>query len=432
MKRSGSLALPAVLVLVAFVGGMVVARPLSAGRFDPYHKLAIFTKVLSYIENNYVEDISESELMYGAARGLTEVLDPHSRFMDPDEYAKLKQETEGNAEIIGIGIDLEKRKRGFVVVSPIEGSPAWRAGIESGDLIDRIDGVDAGPLDWSDAIARIQGPAGSEVTLVIVRRGRTLTMRIKREKFEVRAVEWRLLGEGYGYIKLRVFSSIADAKVLEGLEDLQRQTQKTGGIKGIILDVRHNPGGLLDQGVKVADRFVADGLIVRTVGKAGKEMDRQMAHSRGTWLGFPMVVLVDNATASAAEIVAGALQDHERAVVLGTPTFGKGSVQTVMTIDGCGAKPCGLKLTVSRYYTPSGRSIQGQGIMPNILVDATAPPVDSSDGDVVRERSFDRHLRNEQGEKPIEVKRMADYQLQVALDYLKSWAVFSKQSVKKG
>jgi carboxyl-terminal processing protease len=370
--------------------------------------------------------------MYGAARGLTEVLDPHSRFMDPDEYQKLKQETEGNAEIIGIGIDLEKRKRGFVVVSPIEGSPAWRAGIESGDLIERIDGVEAAPLDWNDAIARIQGPAGSEVVLSLLRRGHALTVHIKREKFEVKAVEWRLLGEGYGYIKLRVFSAIADAKVLEGLEDLQKQTQKSGGLKGIILDVRHNPGGLLDQGVKVADRFLAEGLIVRTVGKAGKEMDRQMAHSRGTWLGFPMVVLVDGATASAAEIVAGALQDHERAVVLGSPTFGKGSVQTVMTIDGCGAKPCGLKLTVSRYYTPSGRSIQGQGILPNIIVDAAAPPTDSGEGDMLRERNFDRHLRNEQGEKPVEVKRLSDYQLQVALDYLKSWAVFSKQSVKKG
>jgi len=420
------------LVLAAFVGGMVAARPLLAGRFDPYHKLGIFTKVLSYIENNYVEDIPETELMYGAARGLTEVLDPHSRFMDPDEYEKLKQETEGNAEIIGIGIDLEKRKRGFVVVSPIEGSPAWRAGIETGDLIERIDGVEATPLDWNDAISRIQGPAGSEVTLSINRRGHSLNFHIKREKFEVKAVEWRLLAEGYGYLKLRVFSSITDAKVLEGMQEVQEQARKTGGIKGLILDVRHNPGGLLDQGVKVADRFVADGLIVRTVGKAGKEMDRQMAHSRGTWLGFPMVVLVDGATASAAEILAGALQDHQRAVVLGTPTFGKGSVQTVMTIDGCGAKPCGLKLTVSRYYTPSGRSIQGQGILPNIIVDATAPPADSGEGDTLRERNFDRHLRNEQGEKPVEVKRLSDYQLQVALDYLKSWAVFSKQSVKKG
>jgi carboxyl-terminal processing protease len=420
------------LILAAFAGGMAASRPLVAGRFDPYHKLNIFTKVLSYIENNYVEDISESDLMYGAARGLTEVLDPHSRFMDPEEYERLRQETEGNAEIIGIGIDLEKRKRGFVVVSPIEGSPAWRAGIETGDLIERIDGADAAPLDWNDAIARIQGAAGSEVVLVINRRGRAITFHIKREKFEVKAVEWRMLADGYGYIKLRVFSSIADAKVLEGLEDIEKQCAKTGGIKGIILDMRHNPGGLLEQGVKVADRFLADGLIVRTVGKGGKEMDRQMAHSRGTWMGFPMVVLVDGATASAAEIVAGALQDHERAVVLGSPTFGKGSVQTVMTIDGCGPKPCGLKLTVSRYYTPSGRSIQGQGIVPNIVVEATAPPSDSSEGEMMRERNFDRHLRNEQGDKPIEVKRLSDYQLQVAFDYLKSWAVFSKQSVKKG
>jgi len=422
----------ALLIVAAFAGGMVASQPLFAGRFDPYHKLAIFTKVLSYIENNYVEDVPETELMYGAARGLTEALDPHSRFMDPDEYERLKQETEGDAEIIGIGIDLEKRKRGFVVVSPIEGSPAWRAGIETGDLIERIDTVDAGPLDWNDAIARIQGPAGREVTLVLNRRGRAITFHIKREKFEVKAVEWRMLGDGYGYLKLRVFSSITDARVLDGLEDIKKRSEKSGGIKGIILDMRHNPGGLLDQGVKVADRFIAEGLIVRTVGKAGKEMDRQMAHSRGTWLGFPMVVLVDGATASAAEIVAGALQDHERAVVMGSPTFGKGSVQTVMTIDGCGPKPCGLKLTVSRYYTPSGRSIQSQGIQPNILVDSAAPAGDSSDAEMMRERNIDRHLRNEQGDKPVEVKRLADYQLQVALDYLKSWAVFSKQSVKKG
>ena len=418
--------------LCAFAGGMVASRPSRAGRFDPYHKLGVFTKVLSYIENNYVEDVPETELMYGAARGLTEALDPHSRFMDPEEYDRLKKETEGDAEITGIGVDLEKRKRGFVVVSPIEGSPAFRAGIESGDVIDRIDGVEASPLDWNDAVARIQGPAGSEVVLTINRRGREITFKIRREKFEVKAVEWHMLDEGYGYIKLRLFSAITDGKVLEGLQDIQARSASAGGIKGLILDLRHNPGGLLDQGVKVADRFVSEGLIVRTVGKGGKEMDRQMAHTRGTWLGFPMVVLVDGATASAAEIVAGALQDHQRAVVMGTQSFGKGSVQTVMTIDGCGAKPCGLKLTVSRYYTPNGRSIQSQGITPNVVVESAAPVADGADAEIVRERNMERHLRNEQGEKPAEHKRLGDHQLQVALDYLKSWAVFSKQSAKKG
>ncbi len=412
----------------AFLGGLVLSPTLWAGRFDPYRKLGIFSKVLSYIENNYVEDVAEQELMLGAARGLTDVLDPHSRFMDPDEYERLRQETEGDAEITGIGIDLEKRKKGLVVVSPIEGSPAYRAGVEPGDIITKIDGAEASAMEWDDAVARIQGPAGSEVVLLLERRGKQMTFKIKRERFEVKTVEGRVLEEGYGHVKLRIFSSNTDAKLLEALEAIQKQTKT---LKGLILDMRRNPGGLLDQGVKVADRFLTEGMIVKTVGKGGKEMDRQMAHSRGTWAGFPMVVLVDGATASAAEIVAGALQDHQRAVVMGTQTFGKGSVQTVMTIDGCGAKPCGLKLTVSRYYTPSGRSIQNQGITPNVVVDAMPPPSDPNEGEILREKNYERHLRNEQGERPIERKRLADHQLQVALDYLKSWAVFSKQVATK-
>jgi carboxyl-terminal processing protease len=416
----------------AFAAGLAVSRPLSAGRFDPYRKLGIFTKVLSYIENNYVEDISESDLMYGAARGLTDALDPHSRFMDPDEYERLRKETEGDAEITGIGIDVEKRKRGLVVISPIEGSPAARAGIEPGDVIRKIDGSDASALEWEDAVGRIQGPAGSEVVLALERRGRELTLRIRREKFEVKTVEGRLLEDGYGYAKIRIFSSNTDSKLLETLEDIKSKTEKTGGLKGLILDLRRNPGGLLDQGVKVADRFLNEGLIVKTVGKGGREMDRQVAHARGTWNGFPMVVLVDGATASAAEIVAGALQDHDRAVVLGTQTFGKGSVQTVMTIEGCGPKPCGLKLTVSRYYTPSGRSIQNQGITPNVVVEASPPPPDAAETEIMRERNYERHLRNEQGDRAVERKRLSDYQLQVALDYLKSWAVFSRQNARKG
>jgi carboxyl-terminal processing protease len=416
------------LVLAAFSAGLVFARPLSAGRFNPYQKLGVFTKVLSYIENHYVEDISESELMYGAARGLTDVLDPHSRFMDPDEYGRLKRETEGNEQIEGIGIDVEKRKNKFVIISPIEGSPAAKAGIEPGDVIKRVDGVDITPLEFDDAVTRMQGPAGSEVALVVDRRGRDLSFRIKRARYEVKAVEGKLLDEGVGYVKIRVFSSTTDGALGDLLDQL---SAKSKGLKGLVLDMRRNPGGLLDQGVKVADRFISEGLIVKTVGKGGQVMDEAKAHSRGTWSGFPMIVLVDGATASAAEIVAGALQDHGRAVVLGTQTFGKGSVQTVIDLDGCGGKPCGLKLTVARYYTPNGRSIQGQGITPNIVVDATAPPPDLSEGDMPRERDLHKRLRNEQGEKAAESKRLDDYQLQMALDYLKSWSVFSQQIGRK-
>jgi carboxyl-terminal processing protease len=194
-----------------------------------------------------------------------------------------------------------------------------------------------------------------------------------------------------------------------------------------VLDLRRNPGGLLDQGIRVADEFIADGLIVKTVGKGGHVKDEAKAHSKHTWLGFPMICVVDGATASAAEIVAGALQDHGRAVVLGTQTFGKGSVQTVIDLDGCGSKPCGLKLTVARYYTPNGRSIQGQGITPNVVVDATAPPSDAADPDMPRERDLHKRLKNEQGDKAITARRLDDYQLQMALDYLHSWAMFSQQ-----
>jgi len=416
------------LVLAAFAGGLIFARPLTAGRFNPYQKLGVFTKVLSYIESHYVEDLSETDLMYGAARGLTDVLDPHSRFMDPEEYGRLKKETEGNEEIEGIGIDVEKRKNRFVIISPIEGSPAARAGIEPGDVIKRVDGVEISTLEFDEAVARMQGPGGSEVTLVVERRNRELTFKIRRAKYEVKAVEGKLLEDGVAYVKLRVFAAGVDT-TLEKLLDQLSGKSKT--LKGLVLDLRRNPGGLLDQGIRVADLFVADGLIVKTVGKGGHVMDEAKAHSRGTWSGFPMIVVVDGATASAAEIVAGALQDHGRAVVLGTQTFGKGSVQTVIDLDGCGGKPCGLKLTVARYYTPKGRSIQGQGITPNVVVDATAPPGDPSDGDLPRERDLRKRLKNEQGDKAASAKRLDDYQLQMALDYLHSWSLFSQQTAKR-
>jgi len=424
LPRAPRGAVLALLVASAFAAGMVASRPLAAGRFNPYQKLGIFTKVLSYIESHYVEDVQETELMYGAARGLTDVLDPHSRFMDPDEYGRLKQETEGNEEIDGIGIDVEKRKTHLVIISPIEGSPAAKAGIEPGDVIRRVDGVDVGPLEFDDAVARMQGPPGSEVVLAVERKGRELTFKIKRARYELKPVEGKLLEDGIAYVKIRLFSATTDGMLGDLLDQL---SGKAKGLRGLVLDIRRNPGGLLDQGIRVADRFIADGLIVKTVGKGGHVMDEAKAHTRGTWMGFPMVVVVDGATASAAEIVAGALQDHGRAVILGTQTFGKGSVQTVIDLDGCGAKPCGLKLTVARYYTPSGRSIQGQGITPDVVVEATAPAPDPEEAELPRERDLRKRLRNEQGDKAATRLHLDDYQLQMAIDYLRSWSLFAKQ-----
>jgi carboxyl-terminal processing protease len=427
-KRPARGAVLVLLIASAFGAGMVFSRPLAAGRFNPYQKLGIFTKVLSYIETHYVEDVQEQELMYGAARGLTDVLDPHSRFMDPDEYDKLKEETEGNEEVDGIGIDVERRKTRLVIISPIEGSPAAKAGIEPGDVIKRVDGTEVAPLEFDDAVSRMQGPPGSEVELVVDRHGRELTFRIKRARYELKPVEGKLLEGGIGYAKIRLFSATADSMLSDLLKD---ENAKAKGLRGFVLDMRRNPGGLLDQGIRVADEFIADGLIVKTVGKGGHVMDEAKAHSRDTWLGFPMIVLVDGATASAAEIVAGALQDHGRAVVMGTQTFGKGSVQTVIDLDGCGAKPCGLRITVARYYTPNGRSIQGQGITPDVVVESTAPTPDPSDADLPRERDLRNRLRNEQGDKAVAAARLDDYQLQMAIDYLRSWSLFTKETAKK-
>lgn len=410
----------------AFSAGLVLARPSLAGRFNPYQKMEVFSKVLSYIENNYVEDISEADLMYGAARGLTDVLDPHSRFMDPEEYDHLRKETESGEQKDGIGIDVERRKNRLVIVAPVEGSPAAKAGIEPGDVIKKVDGTDIANLEFDDAVSRIQGPVGSEVVLTVERRGRELSFRIRRAHFEVRSVEGKMVEPGIAYVKLRIFAADAD-RALGNLLD-QLAAENKGSFKGLVLDLRRNPGGLLDESVKVADRFLAEGLIVKTVGKAGHVLDEAKAHKGGTWLGFPMVVLVDGGTASAAEIVAGALQDHGRAVVVGTQTFGKGSVQSVINVDGCGAKPCGLKLTIARYYTPSGRSIQVQGITPNLIVEATGPALSHDDEDAPRERDLKRRLRNEQGEQVAGKRRLEDYQLQTALDNLHSWTLFSKQA----
>src|SRR5688500_18724153 len=233
--RLSRLGVIAACCLACFAGGVLASRPLFAGRFDPYKKLSVFTKVLSYIEMNYVENVAESDLMFGAARGLTDVLDPHSRFMDPEEYDRLKRETEGDTEITGIGIDLERRKRGLIVVSPIEGSPAYKAGIEPGDLIKKIDGTDADSLEWEDAVARIQGPDGSEVVLVVDRRGKEHVFRIRRQPFEVRSVEGRMLDDGYGYVKIRIFSANTDTKLLEALEDIKKKSEGKGGMRGLIL-----------------------------------------------------------------------------------------------------------------------------------------------------------------------------------------------------
>lgn len=392
-----------------------VASALPKG-YSPYRKLNIFARVLTYVENNYVEYVDDSKLIYGAIRGMMDSLDPHSTFMPPDQYKQMKVDTQG--EFGGVGIEVEVRDKWITVVAPLEGTPAERAGIKAGDQIRRINGRSTENMRLFEAVQTMRGPRGTRARIVVKRPGvkELLKFEIVRDVIKIVSVSSKILAPEIGYIRLKKFQERTDQQ----LKDALRKMLKQGKLRGLILDLRNNPGGLLDQAVRVADLFIEEGLIVRTKGKRGRVLDTETAHSKGTFVGFPMICLVNGGSASAAEIVAGALQDHKRAIVLGTNTFGKGSVQTIIDLDD----GSGLKLTIARYYTPKGRSIQERGIEPDILVQELGPPTRAKQK-LKREKDLSRHLPGE-GTKQVAPprKRLKDFQLQTALDYLKAAEIF--------
>ena len=436
LSRLTSLALTIALVIgapLAFADQAAPAAPAGTAATTkaplPLEELRTFAEVMDRIKAAYVEPVDDKTLLENAIKGMLSNLDPHSAYLGPEDFAELQESTSG--EFGGLGIEVGAEDGQIKVVSPIDDTPASKAGIQAGDLIVKINGQPTRGQTMTEAVDKMRGKIGQKITLTLVRDGgNPFDVTLARATITVKSVKSQLLESGYGYIRITQFQVKTGDEVAKALAKLRKDNGKK--LNGIVLDLRNNPGGLLDQAVGVADIFLDGGEVVSQRGRDPRDIERFNARSGDLTKGLPMVVLINSGSASAAEIVAGALQDHQRAVVMGTQTFGKGSVQTVMTIDGCGAKPCGLKLTVSRYYTPSGRSIQSQGITPNVVVDATAPAPDGADAEIVRERNMERHLRNEQGEKPAEHKRLSDYQLQVALDYLKSWTVFSKQSGKKG
>ena len=383
--------------------------------YSPYKKLNVFARVLTYVENNYVEYVNDSKLVYGAIKGMLDTLDPHSTFMPPDQYRQMKVETQG--EFGGVGIEVEVRDGGLTVVSPILGTPAHKAGIKSGDIIESINGRSTRSLSLHEAVRAMRGPRGTRIKFAVrrARQKRLLEFDIVRDVIKIVAVSSRSLAPGIGYIRLKRFQERTDRELREALEELTRKAP----LKGLVLDLRNNPGGLLDQAVRVADLFLDRGTIVRTTGKRGRMTEEETAHSRGTFKGFPMVCLVNEGSASAAEIVAGALQDHKRAVVLGARTFGKGSVQTIIDLeDGSG-----LKLTIARYFTPSGRSIQEAGIEPDIAVQETAPPPGRKRKSK-REEDLRGHLKPGARVKKSPRTRLKDFRLQTALDYLRAAEIF--------
>jgi carboxyl-terminal processing protease len=438
-KREGSFRI-VLMIFAVFLIGMLIgsgqSQKVSALSNTMYEDLKVLTDVIGYIQKDYVEETKSKDLVYGAIKGMLETLDPHSAFMPPNIYKETQEETRGRFE--GLGIEITMKDGILTVVSPIEDTPAYKAGILAGDQILKIDGESTKNFTLMDSVKRLRGPRGTKVTITIMREGITKPKdyTLVRDVIPIRSVRHELLEKHYGYIRISQFQEKTDSDFEKAMKTLEEESK--GTMRGLILDLRNNPGGLLDQAIKISDRFIDSGLICSVEGRKEDQKMKFYAHPDGSLARYPLVVLVNGGSASGAEIVAGAIQDHGRGILVGTQTFGKGSVQTIIPLkDGSG-----LRLTTARYYTPSGRSIQAKGIVPDITVKLLKP---EEEKEVVlpklpAEKDLERHLMDvEKGapkekEKPkkeeVKAKKPADNQLDRALDLLKSWDIF--KNIAKG
>jgi len=356
---------------------------------ETYKNLEIFSNVLSIVQQNYVDDINTKDAIEGAIKGMLISLDPHSSYLNPDDFKELQVETKGSFS--GIGIEITIKEDVLTVVSPIEDTPAFKAGIKAGDKIIKIEGESTKDMSIFDAVKKMRGPKNSEVTISIHREDWTdiQEFTIVRDVIPLHSIRSNFLEPGYGYIRITNFQKNTSRDLKDGIDKLLQE----GLLKGLILDLRNNPGGLLDASVKVVDIFLDEGIIVSTKGRLSDQNMEFSAHAGGSDYDFPIVILINGGSASASEIVAGALQDHKRALILGTQSFGKGSVQTIIPM----ADGAGLRLTTARYYTPSGTSIQATGITPDYLVAEDVVTDDKKDNDhrkFLREKDLKHHLEN--------------------------------------
>ncbi len=399
----------------------------------PLDELRTFTEVFSKIKSDYVEDVADKKLLEDAIGGMLAGLDPHSTYLDPEGYKDVRIGTEGQFGGLGIEVTMEN---GFVkVVSPIEDTPAARAGLQPGDLIVRLDDQAVKGMSLSDAVKLMRGKPGSDITLTVVREGENMPLKITvtRAVIKIRSVKSRLLEPGYGYIRITQFQANTTKNMKTSLSKLEKENG--GKLKGVVLDLRNNPGGVLNAAVSVSDAFLKKGIIVYTEGRVADSKLTFEAQPDQVLEGAPLVVLVNGGSASASEIVAGALQDNGRAVIMGTKTFGKGSVQTIMPMSNGAA----LKLTTARYFTPSGRSIQATGIEPDIVTEQAKLTRNKSDQDRLKEANLARHLQSgepagsdkkksekEQTSKPS--TSTDDFQLREALNLLKGINIYAEKS----
>ncbi len=393
-----------------------------------YNNLKTFNEVLDMVQKNYVEQVESKKLIEGAINGMMKSLDPHSTYMTSDMYKELEVETRGSFG--GIGIEITIKKDVLTVVSPIEDTPAFLAGIKAGDQIIQIDGKSTKDITIMEAVKKLRGPKDTKVTITIMREKmpKPKDYTITRDVIKIRSIKSKVYDDHIGYIRVASFQERTSDDLKKELKNI---TVKNGVLKGLIIDLRNNPGGLLNQAVGVADVFLKSGIIVSTKGRTKSMETKSMAKNDGDEPTCPIVALVNEGTASAAEIVSGALQDNRRALVVGTQTFGKGSVQTVIPLEGGAA----LKLTTAKYYTPNGRSIQAEGIAPDIIVKHIRPAEDKeSTDDFVRERDLRGHIEpkkenNSHREESLKKDKdplSQDNQLKSAIDIIKSWDIMKK------
>ncbi len=436
LKKHGRLVMWSLFCLsLGFVLSGQAITNVSAIPREEYESLETFTNIFSIVKKNYVDEVSTHDLVIGAINGMLHSMDPHSAYLTPDLYKELQMDTQG--KFGGLGIEITIRDGVLTVVSPIEDTPAFRAGVQAGDQIVKIEEEFTKDMTMMEAVRKMRGPKGSKITISVKRQGvaEFLDFTIIRDTIRVKSVRSRTLEKGYGYVRIAQFQERTDRDLQKALEKLQSEE---GGIKGLVLDLRNNPGGLLTQAVGVSDLFLDAGLIVYTEGRLESQSQKYPSRKEGSWTEFPMVILVNGGSASASEIVAGALQDHKRGVVLGTKTFGKGSVQTILPLDDQSA----LRLTTARYFTPKGRSIQAAGIEPDIVMENVPVKRDKLEDKKppsLREENLPGHLDNQrdQEEKEKEMQPPGgdatenDPQLKRALELLKGWDVFKRMAEKK-
>jgi len=393
----------------------------------PLKDLRTFTEVMSRIQQDYVEDVSDEALIRQAIRGMVSGLDPHSSYLDAEQYKQLQSGTRG--EFGGLGIEVGM-KDGFVtVIAPIEGTPAAEAGIEAGDTIVRVDGEPTKGMSLQEAVDLMRGEPGSDITLSVLRDGddQPLEITITRAVIEIESVSSRLLAPGFGYVRISQFQSGTGDEALQAIEGLREQAG--GSLRGMVLDLRNNPGGVLDAAVSVSDAFLTSGQIVSTKGRIKRADQGFSATPNDALGGAPLVVLVNGGSASASEIVAGALQDQGRAIIMGRRTFGKGSVQNVVPLPEGAA----LKLTTARYFTPSGRSIQAEGIEPDVAVARLEVQRSKTEDSRIKESDLRRHLENQDGDQgasgaKADTLASDDYMLAEALNLLKGLTILERRS----